>query len=105
MFFEASNKQTIFDPEDKKRSIGLVKYDKTILELEYEEFRISKKYEYKPNLISFDKYGSAQYSWVIDVMNHFEHGFREYKVSTIIKVPLKSELRAIGILWLIINNK
>lgn len=52
--------------------------------------------QYRPDLISFRLFNNVNYAWVIDEMNNFYHGFKEYEAGREIFYLKKEDLNALG---------
>ena len=52
--------------------------------------------QYRPDLISYRLLGNVNYSWVLDEMNNFYHGFKDYEIGREIFYLRKEDLRGMG---------
>lgn len=57
------------------------------------EFRIPPEYAGRPDLISFEVYGSAEYSWVVLQKNSIVDIIDELKTGTVIRLPSFTRLK------------
>jgi len=40
---------------------------------------VNNNEQYRPDLISYRLFNNVNYSWIIDEMNNFYHGFKDYE--------------------------
>ena len=52
--------------------------------------------QYRPDLISYRLFDNVYCSWILDEMNNFYHGFKEYEIGREIFYLKKDDLRALG---------
>lgn len=52
--------------------------------------------KYRPDLVSYRLFNNVNYAWIIDEMNNFYHGFKEYEIGRQIFYLKKDDLRALG---------
>lgn len=52
--------------------VQFVRKDMMKIEGPYEAFYVTAKYEYRPDLLAFELYGSSLYAWSILAVNHFK---------------------------------
>lgn len=64
----------------------------------FKTITIDAQYRFRPDKLADEEYGDEKLSWVIDLFNNFEHGFKEYEVGASIKIPTIATLREMGIL-------
>jgi len=53
---------------------------------------------YRPDKIAYRLWQSQNISWILDVLNDFENGIKEYKRGTSLKYVSVTRLKAIGII-------
>jgi len=51
------------------------------------KFIITPKYEYRPDLISYDKYGTLSFEELIGIANKFTDPIKDYYAGRTIKIP------------------
>lgn len=51
---------------------------------------------FRPDLISLRLFNNVNYSWILDEMNDFYHGFKEYEIGREIFYLKKEDLESIG---------
>ena len=54
--------------------------------------------QYRPDLVSYRLFKNTNYSWIIDEMNDFYHGFKEYEIGRQIFYLKKEDLVDLGII-------
>ena len=54
--------------------------------------------QYRPDLVSYRLFKNTNYSWIIDEMNDFYHGFKEYEIGRQIFYLKKEDLTDLGII-------
>lgn len=57
----------------------------------YEAFYVTAKYEYRPDLLAYELYGSSLYAWCIMAVNNFKTIY-DMTAGTYIHVPLISQV-------------
>ena len=80
------------DENDNKVHLDIVRFSNLIPQLPYDLYKIQRNFEFRPDKIAFEQYDDADLSWIIDIANNFEHGFKEYTYNRIIKIPRENEL-------------
>lgn len=63
-----------------------------------EDYTIEQKYHLRPDLFSYDKYGTSKYWWVFlkRNMNEMSDPINDFVAGKSIKVPLKKNLENLG---------
>jgi len=89
--------------DDNKDFIGISNYPDILKDLDgnsnlFGVHKIASNEEYRPDKISNNLYQNPDLSWVLDVVNDFEHGISEYYVNRIIIYPVIGALSKLGIL-------
>ena len=51
------------------------------------KFQIPLKFEYRPDLITFDHYGDPKLFWVLVYANSFDNSPQDFNAGRIIKIP------------------
>jgi hypothetical protein len=52
--------------------------------------------QYRPDMVSYRLFNNVNYAWVIDEMNNFYHGFKDYESGKEIFYLRKEDLKALG---------
>jgi hypothetical protein len=53
---------------------------------------------YRPDLISYRLFGTVYCGWILDEMNNFYHGFKDYEIGREIFYLKKGDLEGLGII-------
>jgi hypothetical protein len=59
-----------------------------------EEYTIPAKYEYRPDLLSYEKYGTAKWWWIFALRNPNEiiDPINDFVAGTVIRIPSKKNI-------------
>lgn len=57
---------------------------------------IQQNEEYRPDLVSYRLFQNVGYSWILDEMNNFYHGFKDYTSGKEIFYLKKEDLETLG---------
>lgn len=86
------------DDSDNKIRIGMKNknfINKVITQVDYSVYRIPPAYEYRPDLISVEFYGTPHLWWVIQEYNRFFRVPQDFYVDRLIKIPDSNELTSL----------
>lgn len=64
----------------------------------YLKYQIPVFNEYRPDKISYELYNTPYLDWVLNEINYFTHGIKEYKRNTIINYLDITILKTLGII-------
>lgn len=95
-FFDYGN--IIEDRKDRVDRLSIILTPRFPFSGGFKTITIDAQYRFRPDKIADVEYGDEKLSWVIDLFNNFEHGFKEYEVGATIKIPTQKTLREMGIL-------
>jgi hypothetical protein len=82
--------------DDFKKYVGLSRISLFPKSKHFLRTYVSQNEQYRPDLISYRLFESVNYSWVLDEMNNFYHGFKEYTSGREIFYLRKEDLRDLG---------
>jgi hypothetical protein len=57
---------------------------------------VAQNEQYRPDLISFRLFQNVNYAWILDEMNNFYHGFKDYESGIEIFYLKKEDLMSLG---------
>ena len=100
-FYSYSQLSDVFDEEDKKYiQINGISYplDFSIHKASYKKYVIKPEEQYRPDKLAFNLWGNQKLDWILDEINFFSHGIKEYTAGTEINYLEKEYLRLIGVL-------
>jgi hypothetical protein len=91
--------ETLIDINDNKEYSGLAFYipDFSIYKDDLENYEITIKTQYRPDVIANDIYSDYSLSWVIDEINNFNH-IKEYELGKVIKILPYNIVIGLGII-------
>lgn len=83
--------------EKSQRRVGL--RDRTIInqikQLPYRVYAVPAKYEYRPDLIALEHYGSSKLWWVIVGVNNITHPFKQMSTNSYLRIPNSDQVFAL----------
>lgn len=96
MFFSYADNLTDEDDSDKVY-LG-ISYVPDMRADNYKKHIVKEDEVYRPDKIALKLYNSQDASWILDIINGFEHGIEEYTIGAEIKYLSKIKLEDAGIL-------
>lgn len=83
--------------KNANRRIGL--RDRTTIEqmkkLQYKVYAVPSKFEFRPDLISLEQYGTPKLWWIIVGVNGITHPFKEMNTNTYLRIPDSDQVFAL----------
>lgn len=99
-FDEYSTTYSLYSPQYKRiiycNGIAYVP-DFSLYQQYFLQYTIPAHHEYRPDKISMELYSTPYLDWVLNEINYFTHGIKEYKKNTTINYLDVQILRTIGI--------
>lgn len=86
----------IYDSQDDTTYIGLSKINNFPNKKHFLITYVLQNEQYRPDLISFRLFQNVNFAWILDEMNNFYHGFKEYEVGKRIFYLKRSDLEDLG---------
>jgi hypothetical protein len=86
----------IFDESENKNYIGLSNISSFPVKKHFLTTYVLQNEQYRPDLISYRLFNNVNYAWVIDEMNNFYHGFKDYEAGKKIFYLKKEDLKSLG---------
>ena len=59
---------------------------------------VQQNERYRPDMISYRLFNNVNYAWVLDEMNDFYHGFKDYEIGKEIFYLKAEDLQELGII-------
>lgn len=82
--------------EDNKSYVGLSNIPQFPKKEHFLKTYVLQNEQYRPDLVSYRLFNNVKYSWILDEMNNFYHGFKEYEIGRIIYYLKKENLEDLG---------
>ena len=87
----------VITDKDSNKRVGL--RDKTVIsqmkQLPYKVYAVPAKYEYRPDLLALEKYGSSKLWWIIVGVNDITHPFKQMSTNSYLKIPNSDQVFAL----------
>jgi len=77
--------ETLYDEKNVPYNGVFNNIDFRIYESYYKSYKILADEQYRPDKIAWKLLGSQDFSWILDLINNFENGIKEYEQNKIIK--------------------
>jgi hypothetical protein len=90
------NVNFINDQEDNIVYVGLTKTNVFPNKKHFLSTYVLQNEQYRPDLVSYRLFQNVNHAWIIDEMNNFYHGFKEYETGRKIFYLTKTDLIGLG---------